>query len=288
MTKQKKTEELAVTNVEPVETALARPDDVWEFLDKQADKDYEPGFVKIAVNHQSGTFSAAGFGTDTDISGIVLAAPAVRALWGFGNPDDEKEIKEWCGGLPICSSRNEDARVGKGTVVKPVDTEAPDSVKHLIQAIAEADYMCKEDNSEGCPWSNFGSVPGERGQACKKCVRLLVWNPESNIAGVLVVTPTSLKVWKSYKAGLPSQHYSRVVTAFTLNERGGGDRKYCTLRFTKAGDVAEDMIQPLRKQVLHKGVKTFEVKALVAEFLQLDLDKETDYPSNGKAGGDDF
>lgn len=281
--KEATVEKLAIEVIEPVETALAQPEDVWTFLDEQADRDYEPGFVQIKINHQTATFSTAGFGSDSGFEAIIIVAPSLRALWGFGGDEEKEEIEKWCGGLPICSSRNEDARVGKGTLVNPIDAETPNTVRHLADAIVEADYKCAD-----CPWSQFGSIPGQKGQACKQCIRLLLWNPGSSIAGVLTVPPSSLKIWKNYKAGIPMQHYSRVMTQFGLNEQSSGQIKWSTLRFAVAGEVTEDMIKGLSKTILYKGQSTFEVKALVAEFLQLDLDKETDYPSNGKTEGDDF
>lgn len=286
MAKEKKPEITEL--VEVSEEGLAPIDDVLGFLDKQAEKDYEPGFVKIELGHQTATFASAGFGSDDEFSAIILSAPTVRALWPFGGDEDKETMEEWTGGLPICSSRDEDARQGKGALTKPVDGDTPDAAKHLMQAVMQADFMCKDKSTDGCPWSNFGSIPGQRSQACKKCVRLLLYNPATDVSGILTVPPSSLKVWKNYKAGLTGQHYSRVLTRFSLNQQQQGQIKWSVLDFKAMSEVTPEMIGGLRKLVFYQGSHISQAQALVSEFLRLDLDKDIDYPDSGNGKGDDF
>ena len=268
------------------ETALANPSDVMAYLNKKADEIYQPGFAVIEVNHKTGTFTAEGFGTADEITGIVLSTEETRALWAFGTEQEQASIRDWVGPIPLCSSRGENALNYKGELSKLLDNEAPDLVRTIIKPILDTDCKCGSDRKPVCQWAQFGASGGGRGQACKKCIRLLIWNPGSGTAGILVASPTSLKAWRNYRAMIPNGHFSSIVTSFTLNKMERGQYRWSILR-PKSGDpVSPEMIQPLGKIIKYQGKAVMEIEAMIAEFLRLDLVEEEMYETNGSAVGD--
>lgn len=257
-----------------------------EFLDEQADKSYEPGFQVIEIGHKTATFSSKGFGSGGRITGIILSVEKTRGLWPFGTDDEEKELTDWTDKRPICVSRGDNAEQGLGELVKVLDDDAPDVARSVLAPILEANMICSK-----CQWAQFASLG--KGQACKAGRRFLIWNVKARIPGVLAITPTSIKNWQQYRAGLEGGHFSRVVTRFSLNQMQRGKFKWSTVAFESAGDVDGDMVAPLAKMVTYKGQEMMEARALIAEFLQLELARDIDYPENGASvdkveQGDDF
>ena len=261
-------------------TDIAKPEDVMSFLNRTAEQDYEPSFTQILINHNSATFTSPGFGGGDELSAIVLVAPKIRAFW---TSDEDEEAGEYFGGLPICSSRGKNAIDGLGELTRVIENDAPDIVRALVSPIMEVDYSC-----DNCKWAEFGSIPGQRGQACKQCYRLLLFNPDSGVAGLLSVPPTSLSAWRDYKAGIPKGHYSTVITKISLNAMSEGKYHWSTLKFSLSGEITPDAMQKLGKKILYKGQNVFEAQALIAEFLQLPIDKDVDYPDVDEGVGDDF
>lgn len=256
-------------------------DSVLQFLADQAAQDYEPGFLTFKIGHGTTAITAVGFGTTEEVTAVILAAELVRALWGTGT--DRDVIEEWTGGAPLCASRGNFG--SQGTLPKVLDDTAPTIVKEVLTPILDCEMRCAK-----CPWNQFGSATVGKGKMCKESRRLLLWSAETNASGILSVPPSSIKNWKNYRAGLPGKNFSSVLTRITLQPVKMGKIEWSTLQFAVAGSVTNEMVAPLGRVVTYKGQQMMEIEALLAEFSQLDLDVEVDYPRNGDSAkaSDDF
>lgn len=260
--------------IERPENNLANPEDVLSFLDTQADKQFEPGFAMVKISRDAPEFVCPSWGKSDEMIGIILAIESIRTLWPKGSDENIGIMETWAQKRPLCQSRGENSFMGKGELVKPIDEESPTLIKEFLAPIMEADNLCKN-----CPWSQFGS--DGKGQACKEGRRFLIWNPESDMSAVFSITPTSLKAWGGYRAGLPGQHFSRIITRFTLTEKERGSYRWKEVIFTNKGNVTNQIIAPLAETVPYKGEYVHRARALVAEFMQLELEKDEVYPDNG-------
>lgn len=291
MAKPKK-EEIAVADSNlPAEVG----ESVLAYLDEKADESYEPGFILFEIGHGTTSISSKSFGSTESLKAVVLSVEVVRALW-FNGTDEEKSTAEgWTGGFPVCSSRNNNG--ANGLFPKPLDKETPDLVKAVMTPIIDCDFHCPE-----CEWNKFGSALRGRGKLCKESRRLLLWSPATEVTGVLSVPPSSIANWRQYRAGLQGKHFSRVVVDITLQPVKQGSISYSTVNFSPAkGEdgpmlVAGEMIAALGRNVTYGGKQMMEVEALVAEFLNLSIERAVDYPDNGSEGtpvaapekGDDY
>lgn len=281
MTKQKKEELVVAGSNLPAEVG----ESVLSYLDEKADEFYEPGFVVFQIGHQTGVFTAPGFGSVEGFIGVILAAELVRALWFSGTDAERKTAEGWTGGFPICSSRNNNG--ARGELPKALDKDTPDLVRAVIEPIINCDFQC-----QACQWNKFGSALRGRGKLCKESRRLLIWSPKTGVPGVLSVPPSSIANWRQYRAGMQGKHFSRVVTNFSLQQVTAGTNKYCVVNFSVAKDedknpmpVEPEMVVALGRQVSYGGRDMMEAEALMAEFLNLSIEREIDYPDNHVSAG---
>lgn len=240
------------------------------FLNDQADKFYEPGFITIKIGRGTTEFSSPGFGSTEELTGIILSVELTRALWSAGTAKEQEVMDKWSGSPPLCSSRNNYG--AKGEFPKPLDDDTPNEVRNMLKPPLESDMSCSS-----CHWNQFGSAIGGSGKMCKEMRRFLIYQPDVGVSGVLTITPSSLRNWANYRAGLQGKHFSNVVTKITLNPMSRGKLSWSVVNFSAAGEAPMDMIAPLGRMVSYKGQPMMEVEALVAEFLNLEMAKDSDY-----------
>jgi len=241
--------------------AMVNPDDL-AFLDTEAELSYEPPIMQIKVVHAGGLFQSDGFGSGDSITGVILSVLPNRVFFGFQTDRN----------YPVCVSSGEDAIAGIGKLKStPTDNMSEDD-KLEIAPIIGANCICAK-----CRWAEYGTGTG-KSQACRMSYRLLIWSPESNSYGWLAISPTSFKNWKNYKAG--NQHFSRVVTKFTLSVQKKGAYTWSLINFTLDKPVDLATVEPLKKLVHYNGQEMMEYKAAIAYFKQCTV-KEQDDETNG-------
>ena len=258
---------------------------VMDILNKQAETaEYEPGFLTFKTNHGSRSFDAGVYGTvNAPISCVILSAKRIRTLWAFGSKEDESKIKEWSGKRPLCIS---DGNGGsKGDFPKPLDNKASDLVKMALAPPLEAGYTCSK-----CKWNEFGT--DGKGKACKEIRRLLLYLYGQDMVAVLPVTPSSLVNWRDFVISMPEKRYDLCLTQINADPVTTDDGSFSVLRFEPLKEkgtivpVTGEIISSLGKPVQYGGRSCLELEALLAEFGQLEISEENDYPKNGNAPED--
>jgi hypothetical protein len=251
------------------------------YLQKQADKFYEPGFLTFKIVKELGLFIIQGQQEETFpfIEGIILSVELTRALWSFGTDEELAIMDGWTNGRPVCSSRNNFGVSGQ--LVEPIGEGTPDIISMLAKPIIECGYSCKH-----CAYNQFGSARSGSGKLCKESRRFLIWNPDNGQTGVLSVPPSSIRNWINYRVALPGEQFSSVVTRITLNPMERGSYKWSVAVFSAGKETTNEMIAPLGKPVVYDGEPLMAIEALVAEFLNLDMSKDVDYDTTSNGGGD--
>lgn len=260
---------------------------VMDILDQAAEQaPYEPGFLAVKINHGSKSFDAGALGSvNSPIECVILAAEKLRALWPTGDDDAKAEIKVWSGPAPLCSSRGNGGV--RGGLTKVLDADAGEAIEVLLTPPSESEFMCQK-----CQWNEFGSADRGAGKACKEMRRLLIFIPEQAQIGVLSVPPSSLKAWGNYINSLPRKRFDLIISSISAVPEQAGELKYSVLDFTPAKEkgkivgVTPDVLAPLGRTVSYGGKDIMEIQALFAEFSQLELVEDQDYPANGKSADD--
>ncbi len=264
---------------------------------------YDPGFMKIAPNKGAKSFNAGSLGTmDGPLECIILSVNIRRGLWppdktvSVGQlavafeclPDDlagykAVEVKDWCGPRPLCGSSGNGG--SKGALNKVVDADAPDVVERFLSPPSMAAFNCAK-----CKWNEFGSdLRQGRGKACKESHMLLLYFPKEDMAATVSLPPTSIKPWREYKTSLPHQNFASCFTAVgTLSIEADGNT-WNIFEFEPAKvdgkivPVTPESLAELGQQVSYGGREVIKLQALIAEFLNIELEEETDYPNGGGA-----
>ena len=100
-----------------------------------------------------------------------------------------------------------------------------------------------------CEFSQFGSDPDGRGQACKQVRRLFLLREDCSLPSLLRVPPTSLKAARKYLVSLGSRGVSHlgVVTRITLEKtKNPAGTEYCRLVFNPGGQLTADQAAAVR------------------------------------------
>ncbi len=271
--KEKKTEVAIVeeTNLAEVGTG------VMTFLNQKADEFYESGFLPVKIIKETAMFAVVGQETAKnfpEIIAVILFAEQTRSLWSFGTDAEQKLIETWCGSRPMCSSRNNYGR--KGALIEVIEGDTPDIVKNAVKPPLDAGFECNV-----CRYNEFGSVPNGAGKLCKEQRRFLLWVPESSITSILSISPSSLRNWRNFRAGLEDKHFSSVITKISLTTMERGRNKWAVANFVPVGKVTPELVAPLGRVIMYGGFPTQEYRAMEAEFLGTTLDKDQDYNTNG-------
>ena len=292
-----KKKEDALEVVEDKETIIMEynpGDNAMAFLEQHMEEiPYDPGFMKIQPNKGAKTFNFGALGTkDSPVEAIVLSVSISRTLWPPDDvatteqlagviqcmPDDigkysQSDLKDWSNGRPLCMSKGTGT---KGEFAKILDADAPDIAPLLMDFPAKAGYNCAK-----CRWNEYETdFKGGRGKACQEKHLLLLWFPAEEMAAFVAVPPTSLKVWRSYKISLPNQNVSANFTAISTVPYNNGKYDYNLFDFAPVKDggkivpVTPADVASLGAIVSYNGQDVIKLKALIAEFLAIELEDE--------------
>lgn len=274
---------------------------------------YDPGFMKIKPNKGAKSFDAGALGTmDGPLECIILSVNVRRTLWTPDKliteeqlatalqmmPTDidkwvASEVTDWCNNRPLCGSSNNNGT--KGEIYKIVDVDAPAVVGKLLNPPAKAAYSCTK-----CKWNDFGSdFKGGAGKACKESHWLLLYFRQEDMAATIALPPTSIKPWKEYKTSLPRQNFTAMFTSIATvpTSKGGYDFNVCEFTPVKAKskivEVEPMHLATLGEKVVYGGQEVYKLQALIAEFLEMEVDEEDnpnagsgDIPSGGSAASE--
>jgi hypothetical protein len=273
---------------ESIGTELAIPEtqqDALSFLSEQPVV-VEFGFIKIKPNKGATSFNLDPGGTvDNPLNAVILELDFTRTLWPFGEESVVKTMQEWSR-APICYSRNEWGDNGlrrRGGIIgklgKEEDSETPEMIKNLIVPIQENRMHCNK-----CEWAQYGSAFSGAGQACKEQRRLLLYLPDRQSCGVLVVPPASLKNWEKFAilAGGYNRHWSWAVTEFKSIPMKKDNIEYSVLEFDymkEKKDIVRtvpEMLSSLNNTINYNGIDMIMAKAVVYKFRSLEPEMEYD------------
>ena len=292
-------EEIAV----PEETALAEAGgNALDYLTQHAaETHYDPGFMVIKPNKGAKSFDAGVLGTlDGPLETIVMSMNRRRGFWPPDKtiskdqlavalqctPDElgkynEEEVNNWRGRRPLCGSSNNNGT--KGELPKILDADAPDIVTRLLEPPMECGFACRD-----CRWNAFGSdFRGGAGKACKETIALLLYFYDSDMVAILSISPTSIRAWKNYKTSLPGQIFSNIFTEVSTYSHNSGSYEYNLLEFAPVKQkgvivpVEPEHAKALGTKVTYGGRECMKAEALIAEFLNMELEEEVDSPVNG-------
>lgn len=261
---------------------------------------YDPGFMPIKVAKGSKSFTLGAIGTrESPLVCIFLSVNYRRGLW----PPDKTVTKEqlaaafrclpdelgdldlnalngWRGKLPICGSSSNGGT--KGKAVRVLDASAPPIAEKFLTPPIMANYVCDK-----CQWNDFGTDwKGSRGKACKESPMFLLWFQEEDMAATLSISPTSIRAWKDYKVSCPGQHFDVCFTSISTAPTTVDDQTWNLVDFApekkKNGTIV--MVEPahvasLGMEVSYGGRECTKYEALIAEFLNIELEEEQDYPN---------
>lgn len=254
---------------------------------------YDPGFMAIKVAKGSKAFTMGVIGTqDSPLKCIILSVNHRRGLWppdrtiskeqmaaAFQCMPDEVDynkdaLDDWRGKRPICGSSN--CGGARGEPVEVLDANAPPIAEKFLTPPIMAEYVCSK-----CRWNEFGSDwRGGRGKACKETRMLLLYFQEEDMAATLSITPTSIGAWKGYKISLPDQQFGICFTAISTAPTTVGDWTWNLTEFAplKVKDklvlVEPVHVASLGMEVSYGGRECTKYEALIAEFLNIELEEE--------------
>lgn len=263
---------------------------------------YDPGFMPIKPLKGAKSFSAGALGTlDSPIECIIMSVNHRRGLWppekgsapsqvaaalecmpeDIGGKYNREEIDSWRGVRPLCGSSNNGGV--KGGLSKILDADAPDIVEKMVSFPMLADFSCAK-----CKWNLFGSDwRGSAGKACKETRMLLLYFLDGDMAATISITPSSLRNWKSYKTSLPKQNFSGCFTKISTYPITKDSNEFNLVEFepSKEGGaivpVLPQHVASLGERVVYGGRECYKLEALIAEFLNIELEDEQDYDTNG-------
>ena len=95
----------------------------------------------------------------------------------------------------------------------------------------------------------------------------------------MAISPTSLKNWRSYRNGLPGQHFSMVETKFSLQQIDGDSGNFCKVEFSMVGKTPEEVFIALSTPINYQGQSIRKGEAIVAEFLAKTVEREQEFDS---------
>ena len=298
MANKKKKEELIIMD-EATEIVEYTPgQSALDILTRHAESaPYDPGFMPIKPNKGAKSFNAGALGTlDGPLECIIMSVNHRRGLWP---PDGSISLDQlaaslecmpadidkgwraaaddWRGKRPLCGSSNNGGT--KGEPPKILDTDTPDIIEKFIQFPSTSDFSCGK-----CKWNVFGSdFKGGAGKACKETRMLLLYFIEEDMAATISITPSSIKYWKDYKTSLPRQNFSGCFTKVSTSSVSQGGYDYNILEFepSKEGGsivpVLPEHVASLGELVIYGGRECYKLQALIAEFLNIELEDEQDY-----------
>lgn len=290
----------------PDETALAIGGNALDILHAHAlEAPYDPGFMPITANKGAKSFNMGALGTkDGPLECIIFSANTRRGLW----PPDPTVSKEqlgialeimpdgvgsvegldaWRGKRPLCGSSNNGG--ARGEMPKVIDAGAPSIVEQICGPAIEADFRCAK-----CKWNQFGSDwRGGAGKACKETRMLLLYFDAEDMAATISATPSSLRNWRDYKTSLPRQNFASCFTSIATVPVTQGSYSYNVLEFEpvkiKSKIVAVEPIHLAKvgEMVTYGGREVMKLQALIAEFLNIELEEDLDYQNGDKVEDDD-
>jgi hypothetical protein len=308
----KKKEDLAVVEAEgtTIMMELDPGQNALDILTKHAESaPYDPGFMPIKMLKGSKSFNAGALGTlDSPIQCIIMSVNHRRGLWPPEKgsavaqvaaalecmPDDigkynREEIDSWRGTLPLCGSSNNGGT--KGALSKLLDSDTPEIIERFVSFPSNVDFVCSN-----CKWNLFGSdYKGGAGKACKETRMLLLYFIEEEMAATLSITPSSLRNWKNYKTSLPRQNFSGCFTKILTSPitKDGNEFNIVEFEPSKEGGsivpVLPEHVASLGELVTYGGRECYKLEALIAEFLNIQLEDDKDYEvdnSEVDTGGD--
>ena len=263
---------------------------------------YDPGFMALKPNKGAKSFDAGALGTmDGPLECIIFSVNTRRTLWtpdqNIGTEqlaaalqmmpkDVEKynasEVSDWCSGRPLCGSSNNGGT--KGGPLKLVDADAPDIVGKLLTPPAKAGYSCSK-----CKWNEYGSdFKGGAGKACQEKPMLLLYFYKEDMAATISLPPTSIKAWRAYKTSFPGQNFSAVFTSISTAPTTKNGNTFnlieCEPVKVKGSMVPIEAthMAALGEPIVYGGREVAKLEALLAEFLEIELEDEE------IGGGDDI
>lgn len=303
MAKQKK-DEIAVVDEPTTDIAIQNGGAALDILNAHVlESPYDPGFMPIKVNKGAKSFNSALGTMDGPLECIILSVNHRRGLWPPDQtisieqlvvalesmPDDigkysESEVNDWRGIRPLCGSSN--CGGAKGGLSKVLDADAPDIVEKLIAPAVDAEFACGK-----CKWNKFGSdFRGSPGKGCKESRMFLLYFPTEDMAATLSISPTSIRAWTDYKTSLPQQNFGACFTAISTRPTTQGSNSWNLVEFEpmKEGGhivpVEAVHVASLGQQITYGGQTAIKLQALIAEFLNIELEEEAEGDDSGGLG----
>ncbi len=267
-----------------ISTSLAIPTPEVDPLDELFGQSsvHETGLIMIKPNKGANSFNSGVFGTGTlesPLKAVILDVDMRKTLWPVGIQEVIKEIMEWVGKRPICSSKNKWTDDGvypggiKGVVSKELDEEANEMVKNMLIPIMEVNCNCAK-----CQWNGYGSAFSGAGKACRESRLFLLYLPDENLVCTLSANPTSLRNWKDYDITFQQSHWSTKVTEISTEVIDKDSLQYNVLKFKpfKQGKdllaTTKELIAPILQQVNHNGQFVRMIKIYLQQFRNIEFE----------------
>jgi hypothetical protein len=243
---------------------------------------HETGLIALKPNKGATSFNSGVYGTgtlDSPLKAVILDVDMRKTLWPVGTQEVVKEIMEWAGRRPICSSKNKWNDDGvypggiKGVISKEIDEEAGDMVKNMVVPILEVNCSCAK-----CQWNEYGSAFSGNGKACRDSRLFLLYLPDEDLVCTLSANPTSLRNWKDYDITFQQKHWSTRVTEISTEIVDRDSLQYNVLKFKpfKQGKevlmTTKELLAPILQQVSHNGQFMRMSKMYLQQFRSIEFE----------------
>ena len=265
--------------------------DLADILKDGSQNSYVPSIVRIDIVHPLGQFSIEGMPTQSQITGVVLAAKRCRVLFpNFGNEETRKAVADFTDKRPFCWSDN-----AVSAQLADIDWDKASPAKAAID-------MLKAKISDGglrcplCPLSKWGSVEligrAGKGQVCKELRKLLVWRGVP-IPMILSLPTSSIRSWDGYCSSLQvaSKSFNSVTTTIKLVVKEISGSKYSEAQFGYHDDLVDEQKEMLMDTVITPdGLERPLARAMIDQFLgtEVSIDDYIGENGNGTKKEDDF